>query len=96
MHILISGKIGLDCDIAQAVSRWLSGRSLGFVLKAGQLGFVVDKMALERIFLRVLQFSRVSIIPPLLHIRSCIIWGTDSGPVRGRSSTETTVSAHRN
>jgi hypothetical protein len=32
------------------------------------VGFVVDKVALGQVFLRVLQFSPVSIIPPLLHI----------------------------
>jgi hypothetical protein len=31
----------------------------------------------------------VNIIPPLLHIHSCIIWGLDYGPVSGRSSVET-------
>jgi hypothetical protein len=31
----------------------------------------------------------VSIIPPLLYIHSCIIWGMGKGPVRGRSSLET-------
>jgi hypothetical protein len=31
-------------------------------------GFVVDKVALGQVFLRVLQFYPVSIIPPLLHI----------------------------
>jgi hypothetical protein len=40
-------------------------------------------------FLRVLRFSSVTTIPPLLHIHSCIIWGTDNGPVSGRSSTDT-------
>jgi hypothetical protein len=37
----------------------------------------------------------VGIIPPLLHINSCTIWGMDSWPVSGRSYTET-VSRHRN
>jgi hypothetical protein len=30
------------------------------------MGFVVDKVALGQVFLRVLQFSPVNIIPPLL------------------------------
>jgi hypothetical protein len=34
-------------------------------------------------FLRVLWFFPVSIIPPLFHIHSYIIWGMDKGPVRG-------------
>jgi hypothetical protein len=33
------------------------------------VGFVVDKVALGQIFLRVLRFSPANIIPPLLHIR---------------------------
>jgi hypothetical protein len=32
------------------------------------VGFVVDKVALGQVFLRVLWFSPASIIPPLLHI----------------------------
>jgi hypothetical protein len=31
----------------------------------------------------------VNIIPPMLHIYSCIIWGMDIGPVSGRSSIHT-------
>jgi hypothetical protein len=30
--------------------------------------------------------SPANIIPPLLHIHSCIIWGMDNGAVNGRSS----------
>jgi hypothetical protein len=43
---------------------------------------VVDNVALRQGFLRVLRFSPVNIIPPLLHIHSYIIWGMDKGPVR--------------
>jgi hypothetical protein len=32
------------------------------------VGFVVDKVALGQLFLRVLRFSPANIIPPLLHI----------------------------
>jgi hypothetical protein len=32
------------------------------------VGFVVDKLALGQVFLRVLQFSPANIIPPLIHI----------------------------
>jgi hypothetical protein len=49
----------------------------------------VDKAALGQVSFRVLRYSPDSIIPPLLHIHSCIIWGMDNGPVSGRSSTET-------
>jgi hypothetical protein len=42
----------------------LSPRTPGLI----HMGFVVDKVALGQVFLRVLRFSPVSIIPPLLHI----------------------------
>jgi hypothetical protein len=32
--------------------------------------FVVDKVALGHVFLRVIQFSPVRIVPPILHTRS--------------------------
>jgi hypothetical protein len=53
------------------------------------VGFVVDEVALGQIIFRVLLFSPVTIIPPLLHIHSCIIWGMDNRPVSCCSSTET-------
>jgi hypothetical protein len=31
------------------------------------VGFVVDKVALRQVFLRVLRFSPVNLIPPVLH-----------------------------
>jgi hypothetical protein len=43
-------------------------------------------VVLWQVCLSVLLFSPVSIIPPLLHIHSCIIWGMDKGSVSGRSS----------
>jgi hypothetical protein len=33
------------------------------------VGFVVDKVALGQVFLRVLRFSPVNFIPPLLHYK---------------------------
>jgi hypothetical protein len=50
------------------------------------VGFVVDKVALGQVCLQVLQFSPFNIIPPLLHICSCLIWGMNNEP----------VSSHRN
>jgi hypothetical protein len=44
---------------------------------------VVDKVSLGQVFLAVLGFFPLSIITPLLHIYSYLIWGMDSGPVRG-------------
>jgi hypothetical protein len=49
-------------------------------------GSCVGKIGLAQIFLRVLQFSPVSIIPPLLHGHTYIIWGVNNRPVSGRSS----------
>jgi hypothetical protein len=37
------------------------------------MGFVVDIVALEQVFLRVLRFSPASIIPPLLHIHLSLL-----------------------
>jgi hypothetical protein len=56
--------------IPQAVS-WL--RRLGAGLSPRRpgsihVGFAVDKVALGQIFLRVIRFSPVNIIPPLLHM----------------------------
>jgi hypothetical protein len=39
----------------------------------------VDRVALGQVYIRVLRFSPVSIILPLLHIHSFIIWGMASG-----------------
>jgi predicted metalloprotease len=39
-------------------------------------------------------FSPVNIIPLLLHIHSCIIWGVDNGPVSGRNFHRDTISPH--
>ena len=44
----------------------------GFEGGPSRLGFEKDKVVLRQVFLSVLQFSPVSIIPPLLHIHSFI------------------------
>jgi hypothetical protein len=50
--------------------RWLvaglSPRRPGFAPRSINVGFVVDKVALRQVFLRVLRFCPVSIIPPSL------------------------------
>jgi hypothetical protein len=46
----------------------LSPRRPVFASGSIHVGFVVDKVALGQVFLRVLRFSPVNIIPPLLHI----------------------------
>jgi hypothetical protein len=55
----------------------------GFAPRSVRVGFVVDKVALGQVFLRVLRSYPVSIIPPLLHIHS------------HRPSYRDTVSPHR-
>jgi hypothetical protein len=45
----------------------LSPRRPGFDPGSVHVGFVVDKVALGQAFLRVLRFSPVSLIPPVLH-----------------------------
>ena len=44
------------------------------VIIAVRLGLVVDKVALQQIILRALQFSHVGIIPLMLHIRISVIY----------------------
>lgn len=51
--------------------------------------FAVVKVAPGRVFLGILRFSPVSIIPPLFHhIHSCVTWWLDNGPVSDGSSIE--------
>jgi hypothetical protein len=45
----------------------LSPRRTGFDPGSVHVGFVVDKVALGQVFLRVLRFSLVNFIPPVLH-----------------------------
>jgi hypothetical protein len=45
----------------------LSPRRPGFALRPDHVGFVVDKVAMGQVSLRVLRFSPVHISPPLLH-----------------------------
>jgi hypothetical protein len=42
-------------------------------------GICGRQMTLGHVFLQVLHFLHVRIIPPLLYIHSCVIWGMDSG-----------------
>jgi branched-subunit amino acid transport protein len=48
----------------QAIRR----RGLGFAPRSVHVGYMVDKVKLGQVSLRVLRFSSVSIFPPLLHI----------------------------
>jgi hypothetical protein len=45
----------------------LSPRRLGFDPGSVHMGFVLDKVALKQVFTRVLRFSPVNFIPPVLH-----------------------------
>jgi hypothetical protein len=45
----------------------LPPRRPGFDPGSVHVGFVVDKVALAQVFLRVLRFSPVNFIPPVLH-----------------------------
>jgi hypothetical protein len=60
-----------------------------FAARAVRAGFVMDEVALGQDFLRGPRFSFVTVIPPLLHMHSCIVWGVGNWPVKGRSSTKT-------
>jgi hypothetical protein len=92
MHFVLTVVVGRAT--AQAVSRRPLKAEDRFRSRAVNVEFVVEKLASGHVFLRVLRFSSVNIIPPLLHIHSCITWGMDIGPVSGSSSTQT-VSHHR-
>jgi hypothetical protein len=64
----ISGNAGLAVPWLKRLVAGLSVRKPRFAPSLVHVGFVVDKVALEQGFLRVLQFSSVSIIPPLFDI----------------------------
>jgi hypothetical protein len=49
-------------QLVAGLSPWRPGLAPGSV----RVGFVVDKVALGQVFLRVLQFSPLNIIPPWL------------------------------
>jgi len=56
-------------SIVQTVSAGLSPLKLGFDPRLVDLRFVVDKVTLGLVFLRVLGVSIVNVIPPMLHSR---------------------------
>jgi hypothetical protein len=53
--------------MAQAVSRRPLTAEVPVRFRSVHVGFVVDKVALGQVFPRVLRFSPVSFIPPVLH-----------------------------
>jgi hypothetical protein len=50
--------------MAQGVSRWPLVAAARIRARVNPVGFVVDKVALGQVFLRILRFSPASIIPP--------------------------------
>jgi hypothetical protein len=70
--------------MAQAVSRRPHNAEVRVRGRVVHMGFVVDKVALERVSHRVLRFSPNNIISPELHTH--FIWGMNTRPVGGRSS----------
>jgi hypothetical protein len=52
------------------------------------MGFVVDKVALGWVFLRVLQFPCQYHSTVAVHIHIAIIWGMNNRPAGGRSSQQ--------
>jgi hypothetical protein len=94
--VLVCVTVEIGRVIAQAVSRRFLIAEARVRAQVSPCGICCGQSATGTgFFVRVLRFSPVSIISPLLHIRSCIMWRMGNGPVSGRSSTET-VSPHRN
>jgi hypothetical protein len=52
------------CILALAVAQAVSRRPLTAAARVNLVGFVVNKVALGQVFLRVLRFFPVNIIPP--------------------------------
>jgi hypothetical protein len=61
------------------VAAGISSRGSGFDLRSVRVRFMVDKVGLGQVFLQVLQFYPVSIIPPMFHILSstCFFYDKD-------------------
>jgi hypothetical protein len=65
--------------VAQAVSRQLFARTSRFVPAQSMWDLWWTKWHWDRFSCK--SFGAVSIIPPLAHLRSCIVWGMDYGPI---------------
>jgi hypothetical protein len=64
--------------------RGISLRRPGFYARSVLVRFVVDKVALGQVFLQILRFSPVSIIPPILHTHLHLHLAI-TGRIKGRS-----------
>jgi hypothetical protein len=60
----------LHRGMVQAVGHWANTAKARLYLGLLGVGFVVDKVAVKQVFLRVQRFSLVSIIPLMNHINS--------------------------
>jgi hypothetical protein len=78
-------KLACTSSKIRALVDVLSPQRPGFATESVHVGFVVDKVALGKVFFRVLQLSPVNIIPPWL---TMFIYhqGMNNRPVGGRSS----------
>jgi hypothetical protein len=84
-------RIALNRATARSGSNRLLTAKATYRSQGSPVVLVVDEVTHGKVFRRVLHFHPVIIIPQLLHIQSYIIWGTDSGPVCGRRSTQTVL-----
>jgi hypothetical protein len=84
----VTVKYGKPFNKAMPWLRWLVIRLAllkpGFTLRSIHVGFVVEKVALGQVFIRVLWFSPFNIIPPRLN--NHIIWRMNNRPIGGQSS----------
>jgi hypothetical protein len=84
----LRGKIPATSDLSHGTARLrrlvavFSPWRPWFASRLVHVGFAVDRMTLRQVFLRVIHISSVSMIPPLLHIHPCIIWGMAKGPIK--------------
>jgi hypothetical protein len=60
--------------LSQAVSRLPLTAKFRVNLRSVHVTFVVDRVAVGLVFLRLLQFCRKTIIPPILHTHISIIY----------------------
>jgi hypothetical protein len=77
------------CHMAQAVSRLLLTAEARVNFQGNPCGICGAQSDTGTGFCSNPSVSPVSIIPPLLHIHSCIIWRMENGPFSGQIYKET-------